>query len=154
MLFLVRGTQTMLIGANTVVTLPDGDSHGITTVLEHAGEITFDVDRQQVKHFAVETPYLAAVVKGTNFTIRVDDEGGAVTVSRGLVEVREPRHRRHRRHPRRTDGSSRRRRRTTDGFGLGPARHHQNGQSARALCQGLLPRSGSWPSGRRAGKFR
>ncbi len=85
--FLVRGTQTMLIGANTVVTLPDGDSQGITTVLEHAGEITFDVDRQKVKHFAVETPYLAAVVKGTNFTVNVDDRGGAVTVNRGLVEV-------------------------------------------------------------------
>ncbi len=85
--FLARGTQTMLIGPNSVVTLPDGDSHGITTVLESAGEITFDVDRQKVKHFVVETPYLAAVVKGTNFTIRVDDEGGAVTVNRGLVEV-------------------------------------------------------------------
>ncbi len=85
--FLVRGTQTMLVGPNTVVTLPDGDSHGITTVLEHAGEITFDVDRQTVKHFAVETPYLAAVVKGTNFTVHVDDQGGAVVVNRGLVEV-------------------------------------------------------------------
>ncbi len=85
--FLVRGTQTMLIGPNTIVTLPDSDSQGITTVLEHAGEITFDVDRQKVKHFAVETPYLAAVVKGTNFTIRVDEAGGAVAVNRGLVEV-------------------------------------------------------------------
>ncbi len=85
--FLVRGTQTMLIGPDTVVTVPDGESGGITTVLEHAGEITFDVDRQKVKHFAVETPYLAAVVKGTNFTVHVDDQGGAVTVNRGLVEV-------------------------------------------------------------------
>ncbi len=85
--FLARGTQTMLIGPNTVVTLPDGDSNGITTVLERAGEITFDVDRQKVKHFAVETPYLAAVVKGTKFTVRVDDQGGAVAVDRGLVEV-------------------------------------------------------------------
>ena len=86
-LFLVRGTQTMLVGPNTVVTLPDSDSNGITTILEQAGEITFDVDRQKVKHFAVETPYLAAVVKGTNFNIRVDGEGGAVAVNRGLVEV-------------------------------------------------------------------
>ncbi len=86
-LFLVRGTQTMLIGPNTVVTLPDSDSKGITTVLEQAGEVTFDVDHQEVKHFAVETPYLAAVVKGTNFTVRVDDQVGTVAVNRGLVEV-------------------------------------------------------------------
>ncbi len=88
-LFLVRGEQTMLVGPNTVVTLPDGDSKGITTILEQAGEVTFDVDRQKVKHFVVETPYLAAVVKGTNFTVHVDDEGGAVAVNRGLVEVQD-----------------------------------------------------------------
>ena len=84
---LVRGTQTMLIGSNAVVTVPDGDSGGITTVLQRAGEVTFDVDRQKVKHFAVETPYLAAVVKGTNFTVRIDDDGATTSVARGLVEV-------------------------------------------------------------------
>ena len=84
---LVRGTQTMVVGPNAVVTVPDGDSGGITTILQRAGEVTFDVDRQKVKHFAVETPYLAAVVKGTNFTVRIDDEGAALSVARGLVEV-------------------------------------------------------------------
>ena len=85
--FLVRGSQTLLIGPNTVVTLPDGDSNGITTILQRAGEITFDVDHQKIDHFKVETPFLAAVVKGTNFTVRVDDDGATVTVNRGLVEV-------------------------------------------------------------------
>ncbi len=84
---LVRGTQTMLVGPNTVVTLPESDTNGITTILQRAGEITFDVDRQKVKHFAVETPYLAAVVKGTKFTVRIDDAAGAISVDRGLVEV-------------------------------------------------------------------
>jgi hypothetical protein len=84
---LVRGTQTMLVGPNAVVIVPDGDSAGITTILQRAGEVTFDVDRQKVKHFAVETPFLAAVVKGTNFTVRIDDDGAALSVARGLVEV-------------------------------------------------------------------
>ncbi len=87
--FLVRGSQTMLVGPNTVITLPDGDSHGITTVLERAGEVTFDVDRQTVKHFAVETPYLAAVVKGTKFTVHVDEHGATVAVERGLVGIQD-----------------------------------------------------------------
>jgi hypothetical protein len=84
---LVRGEQTVLVGPNAVVVLPDEDKDGFTTVLQRAGEVTFDVDRQKVEHFAVETPYLAAVVKGTNFTVDVDGREAAVSVNRGLVEV-------------------------------------------------------------------
>jgi hypothetical protein len=84
---LVRGDQTMLVGPNAVVIIPDADKEGITTVLQRSGEVTFDVDRQKVQHFAVETPYLAAVVKGTNFTVNVDDGAAQVNVNRGLVEV-------------------------------------------------------------------
>jgi hypothetical protein len=84
---LVRGTQTMLIGPDTVVTVPDHDTNGITTIIQRAGEITFDVDREAVPHFAVETPYLAAVVKGTHFTVHINDDGADVSVDRGLVGI-------------------------------------------------------------------
>lgn len=84
---LVRGQQTMLVGPNTVIAIPDVDEAGVTTVLQRAGEVTFDVDRQKVQHFAVETPYLAAVVKGTSFKVSIDEYGAAVAVDRGLVQV-------------------------------------------------------------------
>ena len=84
---LTHGTQTMMVGPNAVVTVPDSDGAGITTILQRAGEITFDVDRQKVQHFAVETPYLAAVVKGTRFTVSIENDGATVSVDRGLVEV-------------------------------------------------------------------
>jgi hypothetical protein len=84
---LVRGEQTMLIGPNAVVVVPDQDQSGVSTVLQRSGEVTFDVDRQKTQHFAVETPYLAAVVKGTNFTVSVNGERADVAVNRGLVEV-------------------------------------------------------------------
>jgi len=84
---LVHGAQTLMIGPNAVVTIPAGDSNGITTILQRAGEITFDVDRQKVRHFAVETPYLAAVVKGTHFTVRIGGKRAVVMVARGLVGV-------------------------------------------------------------------
>jgi hypothetical protein len=84
---LVRGEQTMLVGPNAVVIVSDEQVDGFTTVLQRAGEVTFDVDRQKVQHFAVETPYLAAVVKGTNFTVNVADTRAAVSVNRGLVDV-------------------------------------------------------------------
>ena len=84
---LLHGTQTLVIGPNAVVTVPEGDSNGITTILQRAGEVTYDVDRQNVLHFAVETPYLAAVVKGTHFTVRIGGRSAAVSVARGLVGV-------------------------------------------------------------------
>jgi hypothetical protein len=84
---LVRGEQTIMVGPNAVVAVPNEDKDGFTTVLQRAGEATFDVDHQKVQHFAVETPYLAAVVKGTNFTVRLDEDSAAVSVNRGMVEV-------------------------------------------------------------------
>lgn len=84
---LSHGTQTLIVGPNAVVTIPAGDSGGITTVLQRAGAVEFDVDRQNSPHFAVETPFLAAIVKGTHFTVKIDDFGANVAVVRGLVEV-------------------------------------------------------------------
>ncbi len=47
----------------------------------------YKVKRTGTPHFAVETPMLAAVVKGTTFTVAVDDERAAVQVTEGVVEV-------------------------------------------------------------------
>ena len=58
-----------------------------TTITQQAGTILLEVERQNVKHFEVETPYLAAVVKGTQFQVSVDAAGSHVTVLRGQVEV-------------------------------------------------------------------
>ena len=60
---LARGADTMVIGPNSVIQLP-ADRHGQTTILERAGEAAFTVERRSVPHFTVETPFLAAVVKG------------------------------------------------------------------------------------------
>jgi len=84
---LTHGTQTLVVGPNSVITVPSGDSGGITTVLQRAGEVEFDIDRQKSPHFEVETPYLAAIVKGTHFTVGIDNLGATVSVTRGLVEV-------------------------------------------------------------------
>jgi hypothetical protein len=45
------------------------------------------VEKRNVKHFEVETPYLAAVVKGTQFSVTVGPTGTRVDVRRGQVEV-------------------------------------------------------------------
>jgi hypothetical protein len=58
-----------------------------TTILQQAGTILLDVEKRNVQHFEVATPYLAAVVKGTQFRVTVSSTGGQVDVLRGQVQV-------------------------------------------------------------------
>ena len=85
---LVRGEETILVAPNSVIGLPAEKKDGLaTTILQQAGSILLEVEKQNVKHFEVETPYLAAVVKGTQFSVTVDRDRTSVSVLRGQVEV-------------------------------------------------------------------
>ena len=85
---LVRGEETILISPNSLVGLPsEQQKNGKTKILQKSGSILLDVQKKNVKHFEVETPYLAAVVKGTQFRVSVNDQGADVDVVEGKVEV-------------------------------------------------------------------
>ena len=85
---LVRGEETILIAPNSVIGVPTEKKDGLsTTILQQAGSILLEVEKKNVKHFEVETPYLAAVVKGTHFSVTVNAASTSVNVQRGQVEV-------------------------------------------------------------------
>ena len=85
---LTRGEESILISPNSVVGLPAEKKQGLsTTIFQQAGSILLEVEKRNVKHFEVETPYLAAVVKGTQFRVSVNAAGTSVDVLRGQVEV-------------------------------------------------------------------
>jgi hypothetical protein len=85
---LVRGEETILVSPNSVIGLPAEKKEGLsTTIVQQAGSILLEVERRNVKHFEVETPYLAAVVKGTQFRVSVNAASTSVDVIRGQVEV-------------------------------------------------------------------
>src|SRR6266850_989104 len=85
---LKRGDEMILVSPNSVVGVPAQKKEGLsTTILQQAGSILLDVEKRNVKHFEVETPYLAAVVKGTQFSVTVSAIGTRVDVRRGQVEV-------------------------------------------------------------------
>ena len=85
---LVRGEETILISPNSVVGVPSEKKEGLsTTIIQKAGSILLEVEKRNVKHFEVETPYLAAVVKGTHFSVTVEAGSTKVGVLRGQVEV-------------------------------------------------------------------
>src|SRR4030088_758535 len=78
---LVRGEETILVSPNSVIGLPAEKKEGLsTTIVQQAGSILLEVEKRNVKHFEVETPYLAAVVKGTQFRVTVHKRGPRVLV--------------------------------------------------------------------------
>ena len=85
---LTRGEETILISPNSAIGIPaEKISDLSTTITQQAGSILLEVEKRNVKHFAVETPYLAAVVKGTQFRVTVNKDDSRVDVVRGQVEV-------------------------------------------------------------------
>ena len=87
---LTRGAETILIAPNSVVGIPAEAKNGLqTTITQQAGSILLEVEKRDVQHFEVETPYLAAVVKGTRFEVTVNGAGTRVSVQRGQVEVQD-----------------------------------------------------------------
>src|SRR5467141_2168237 len=85
---LMRGEETILVSPNSVIGLPTERKDGLsTTIVQQAGSILLEVEKRNVKHFEVETPYLAAVVKGTRFSVTVSAAGTTIDVIRGQVEV-------------------------------------------------------------------
>lgn len=85
---LTRGEETILISPNSVIALPEQQQDGLsTTIIEQAGSVLVHAEKRNVKHFQVETPFLAAVVKGTRFRVSVTDRGSNVEVTEGRVEV-------------------------------------------------------------------
>ncbi|WP_332690651.1 FecR domain-containing protein [Devosia sp.] len=86
---LVRGQETIEFGPDTTAQI--ADSAGFTTVYNHAGTVGVDAEARNVQHFAVQTSYLAAIVKGTAFTVATSEEGSTVAVARGVVAVADTR---------------------------------------------------------------
>jgi len=85
---LVRGEETMLISPNSVIGIPAEPKNGLaTTILQQAGSVLIEAEKRNVKHFEVETPFLAAVVKGTQFRVSVTKYGAHVDVLKGQVDV-------------------------------------------------------------------
>jgi hypothetical protein len=85
---LMRGEESILVSPNSSIGIPAVKKDGLqTTIIQQSGSILLEVEKKNVQHFQVETPYLAAVVKGTQFRVTVGNKESRVDVLRGQVEV-------------------------------------------------------------------
>ncbi|HEX8532987.1 MAG TPA: FecR domain-containing protein [Allosphingosinicella sp.] len=85
---IVRGEEFVVISPRTQLRVPAVQSqNAIMQLIEDFGTAVFKIQKKSTPHFGVQTPYLAAVVKGTTFTVSVGPEGSSVQVTEGAVEV-------------------------------------------------------------------
>jgi hypothetical protein len=85
---ITRGKQYVVVSRNSHIKVaPQKTKSLLTQFIQYFGNAMFKVDKRKDQHFAVETPYMAAVVKGTTFNVSVSPEGATVQVTEGAVEV-------------------------------------------------------------------
>ncbi|HEV7276525.1 MAG TPA: FecR domain-containing protein [Devosiaceae bacterium] len=83
-----RGAESIDLGPDTQVQIIDRTGYAkYTTVKQYFGRVEVEAEVREVTHFAVQTPFLAAVVKGTRFVVISGDRGAKVQVERGAVAV-------------------------------------------------------------------
>ncbi|WP_167737464.1 FecR family protein [Sphingomonas parva] len=86
---IVRGKEFVVISPRSRLRVPvEAESAGgLVQMIADFGSSLFRIEKKSTPHFSVKTPFLAAVVKGTTFTVTVGAEGGAVQVTEGAVQV-------------------------------------------------------------------
>ena len=88
---LVRGREFVTLRQNAQIRIPEAvREKSIVQIIQDYGSALFKIGKQAEPHFGVDTPYLAAVVKGTTFIIAVDAEGATLQVTEGAVEASTP----------------------------------------------------------------
>lgn len=86
---IVRGTESITFQPGTLAGIftNSGLFERKTDVYQQVGTIDLEIEKRSRPHTTVETPFLAAVVKGTNFRVEVSKRNADVSVNRGLVQV-------------------------------------------------------------------
>lgn len=85
---LARGVESITFQPNTLAAIATNESAAMKTqIYQQVGVLDLEIEKRSQPHTAVQTPYLAAVVKGTIFHVTVGRAKASVSVDRGLVEV-------------------------------------------------------------------
>ena len=85
---LVQQKDFVTVAANSRIRIPrQAGESGLTRFFQEIGNAVFNVEKRGTPRFSVDTPFLAAVVKGTVFSVSVKADSSALQVTEGVVEV-------------------------------------------------------------------
>src|SRR5687768_1532150 len=66
------------------------DGNLIARLVQHRGNVFYDVAPRDVGKLRVETPFLVAVIKGTQFNVAVQQDSTTISLFEGRLEIRTP----------------------------------------------------------------
>src|SRR5690606_16370888 len=89
----LRQSQTAIsIAPNSDVEIPEDARRGqlIARLIQRKGNVFYDVESRKIEKLRVQTPFLVAVVKGTQFNVAVQANATTISLFRGELEIRTP----------------------------------------------------------------
>tara|TARA_R110002096_G_scaffold9537_3_gene37677 strand:- start:1442 stop:2311 length:870 start_codon:yes stop_codon:yes gene_type:complete len=85
---LKRNDDSITVAQNSIIKLiPDNSEDSRAIIKQEKGSVLYNIVKRFNKNFKVITPYLIAGVKGTIFTVSVDNTQASVELSEGLLEI-------------------------------------------------------------------
>jgi hypothetical protein len=87
---LAQGKTTVSAAPNTELTIaaPLVAGEAIDRIVQSHGNAFYSVAKRQVRKLHVETAYLVAVIKGTQFSVVAQDDSSTISLFEGRLEVR------------------------------------------------------------------
>ena len=84
---LTRPGDSITVLPNSKLSVPANATGGESGILQTLGKLLFRMESRESRDFEIKTPYLAAAIKGTTFSVEVDDDDATVEVEEGSVLV-------------------------------------------------------------------
>jgi hypothetical protein len=87
---LQQGHTTVSLAPNSELTIPPPAVSGeaIDKIVQTHGNAFYSVEKRTVRKLHVETAYLVAVIKGTQFSVTAQDDSTTISLFEGRLEVR------------------------------------------------------------------
>jgi hypothetical protein len=85
-----QGTSTFAAAANTELEIPQSAASDglIERIIQVRGNAFYNVGKRERSRLRVETPYLVAVIKGTQFNVAAQEDSTTIALFEGRLEVR------------------------------------------------------------------
>jgi len=89
---LTQAGTNVNVASDTDVEIPAEavDGNLIARLVQHRGNVFYDVAPRDLGKLRVETPFLVAVIKGTQFNVAVQDDSTTISLFEGRLEIRTP----------------------------------------------------------------
>jgi len=87
-----QSATSISVAPDSKIEIPQAASGGqlVARLVQWRGNVFYDVETREVNKLRVETPYLVAVVKGTQFNVAVLGDTTTISLFEGRLEIRMP----------------------------------------------------------------